>query len=96
MATRQIRFVQANALNKSQKIEDVAIFDNGGSPVAPPVAGAAAASTLSADDIGMATTSKAGLVKQAAAVDDAVGTNVTKEEYNELLANLRAAGVLAV
>lgn len=93
---RQIRFVQATAVNPSQKVEDVAIFNEHGSPVSPPAAGAAAASTLSADDIGMATTIKAGLVKQAAAVSDAAGTNVTKAEYNALLANLRAAGVLAV
>lgn len=34
-------------------------------------------------------------VKMAEAVSDAAGENVTKEEYNALLASLRAAGILS-
>ena len=41
-----------------------------------------------------ATTEKAGLVKQAALVSDASGANVTKEEFNALLASLKAAGIM--
>ena len=37
----------------------------------------------------------AGGVKQAALVQDAVGDNPTKEEYNALLAALKAAGIMA-
>lgn len=44
---------------------------------------------------GNATTAKAGLVKQAAAVADAVGETPTKAEFNTLLAALRAAGIVA-
>ena len=40
---------------------------------------------------GAATTEKAGLVKQGAAVADAAGETPTKEEYNALLASLPAA-----
>lgn len=43
---------------------------------------------------GLATTTTPGLVKQAAAVADAVAAP-TQAEYNALLAALRAAGVLA-
>ena len=44
---------------------------------------------------GNATTAKAGLVKQAAAVADAVGESPTKAEFDTLLAALRAAGIVA-
>lgn len=44
---------------------------------------------------GNATTAKAGLVKQAAAVTDAVGETPTKAEFDTLLAALRAAGIVA-
>lgn len=44
---------------------------------------------------GNATTSKAGLVKQAAAVEDAAGETPTKAEFNALLAALRVAGIVA-
>lgn len=44
---------------------------------------------------GNATTAKAGLVKQASAVADAVGETPTKAEFNTLLAALRAAGIVA-
>lgn len=44
---------------------------------------------------GNATTAKAGLVKQAAAVADAVGETPTKAEFDTLLAALRAAGIVA-
>lgn len=43
-----------------------------------------------------ATTSALGGVKQATAVADASQTNVTKEEFNALLASLRTAGIIAV
>lgn len=42
-----------------------------------------------------ATTAKAGLVKQAAAVAEAAGENVTKEEFKALLDALKAAGIMA-
>lgn len=44
---------------------------------------------------GNATTAKAGLVKQAEAVADAVGETPTKAEFDTLLAALRAAGIVA-
>lgn len=44
---------------------------------------------------GNATTAKAGLVKQAAAVADAAGESPTKAEFDTLLAALRAAGIVA-
>ena len=44
---------------------------------------------------GNATTSKAGLVKQAAAVEDAAGEAPTKAEFDALLAALRVAGIVA-
>ena len=44
---------------------------------------------------GNATTSKAGLVKQAAAVEDAAGEAPTKAEFDALLADLRVAGIVA-
>lgn len=44
---------------------------------------------------GQATTAKAGLVKQAEAVADAVGETPTKAEFDTLLAALRAAGIVA-
>ena len=42
-----------------------------------------------------ATEQVAGIVKQASMVPDAVGDNVTKEEFNALLAALKTAGVMA-
>ena len=42
-----------------------------------------------------ATTETLGVVKQAVAVADAAGVNVTKEEFNALLTALRNAGILA-
>ena len=42
-----------------------------------------------------ATTSKAGLVKQAALVAEASGETVTKEEFNALLTSLKNAGIMA-
>lgn len=42
-----------------------------------------------------ATTTKAGLVKQAAAVAGAAGSNVTKAEFKALLDALKAAGIMA-
>lgn len=42
-----------------------------------------------------ATKEKAGIVKQCEFVPNASGTNVTKEEFNALLAALKAAGIMA-
>lgn len=42
-----------------------------------------------------ATTSKAGLVKQAVAVAEAAGENVTKAEFKTLLDALKTAGIMA-
>lgn len=42
-----------------------------------------------------ATTTTAGLVKQAASQPDAAGATPTKAEYDALLAALRAAGLMA-
>ena len=42
-----------------------------------------------------ATKEKAGIVKQCKLVLDASGDNVTKEEFNALLAALKAAGIMA-
>lgn len=44
---------------------------------------------------GIATTEKAGTVKQAASVPEAVGDQVTKEEFQSLLDALKAAGIMA-
>lgn len=41
------------------------------------------------------TKAKAGLVKQATLVPEAVGTNVTKEEFKTLLDALKASGQMA-
>lgn len=43
----------------------------------------------------MATTTKAGLVKQSAAVAGAAGSNVTKAEFKALLDALKEAGIMA-
>lgn len=42
-----------------------------------------------------ATTTKAGLVKKAAKVAEASGSNVTKAEFKALLDALKAAGIMA-
>lgn len=42
-----------------------------------------------------ATKATLGLVKQASAVSDAAGEQVTQAEFNALLASLRTAGILA-
>lgn len=42
-----------------------------------------------------ATKEKAGSVKQCELVPNATGNNVTKEEFNALLAALKAAGIMA-
>lgn len=42
-----------------------------------------------------ATTSKAGIVKQAANVAAAAGETVTKEEFSALLTSLQTAGIMA-
>lgn len=43
----------------------------------------------------MATTTKAGLVKQSAKVSEAAGSNVTKAEFKALLDALKEAGIMA-
>lgn len=45
--------------------------------------------------VGDATTAKKGIMKQCAKVNDAAGTNVTKEEFNALLAAMKTAGMMA-
>lgn len=42
-----------------------------------------------------ATTTTAGLVKQATLVPEAVGESVTKEEFSALLSALKTAGIMA-
>ena len=42
-----------------------------------------------------ATTSKAGVVKQATLVAEAAGENVTKEEFGALLSALKTSGIMA-
>lgn len=44
---------------------------------------------------GTATTEKFGTVKQAAAVPEAAGEQVTKEEFKALLDALKVAGIMA-
>lgn len=44
---------------------------------------------------GQATTAKAGLVKQAAAVEAAAGDTPTKAEFDGLLTALKSAGIMA-
>ena len=44
---------------------------------------------------GTATTGKAGTVKQAAAVPEAAGEQVTKAEFKALLDALKTAGIMA-
>ena len=42
-----------------------------------------------------ATTSKSGIIKQSAAVPEATGEQVTKEEFKALLDALKTAGIMA-
>lgn len=44
---------------------------------------------------GSATTEKAGTVKQAAAVPEAAGEQVTKAEFKALLDSLKTAGIMS-
>lgn len=80
MTAKQIRFVKATALDETRHVAEVACFDQDGTPLDPPGAGAAT---------GNATTETPGLVKQAAHVDPSSG------QASDVINALIAAGIMA-
>lgn len=109
MTIKQVRFVKADSRNPVQNIAELAVFDASGTPVAPqtPLAdgsvttakladNAVTASKIASDVLPTnATEGKAGLVKQAAHVNDPVGTFLTKVEFIALRDALIEAGQMA-
>lgn len=76
MTAKQIRFVEA-PLDTNKHVAEVAMFDVNGNPVKP------------FTQPGNATTTKPGLVKQAAHVDGGTGT------VSDIITALVAAGLMA-
>ena len=76
MTAKQIRFVEA-PLDTNKHVAEVAMFDVNGSPVKP------------FHQPGNATTTKPGLVKQAAHVDKTTGT------VTDIVIELVKAGIMA-
>lgn len=109
MTIKQARLVKADSRNPVQDITELALFDASGNPVDPPTAladgsvttekladNAVTASKIASGVLPTnATTVKAGLVKQAAHVNDPVGETPTKVEFIELRDALVAAGQMA-
>lgn len=83
MTIKQVRFVKADSRNPVQDIAELAVFDVSGNPVDPPTSPA------------NATKEKAGLVKQAAHVNDPAGETPTKTEFIALRDALVTAGLMA-
>ena len=88
MTIKQVRFVKSDSRNPVQDIAELAVFDASGNPVDPPTSPAEGSVTT-------ATKEKAGLVKQAAHVDDPAGETPTKAEFIALRNALVAAGQMA-
>lgn len=109
MTIKQVRFVKAVSRNPVQDIAELAVFDASGNPVDPPtsladgsvttakLAGKAVTAAKIADNVlpTNATKAKAGLVKQAAHVNDPAGETPTKAEFIELRDALVTAGIMA-
>lgn len=109
MTMKQVRFVKADSRNPVQDIAELAVFDASGNPVDPPTSLADGSVTtakladnaVTATKIASgvlptnATKVKAGLVKQAAHVNDPAGETPTKTEFIELRNALVTAGLMA-
>ena len=99
MTIKQVRFVKADSRNPVQDIAELALFDASGNPVDPPTPLADGTVTAAKIASGVlptnATTAKAGLVKQAAHVNDPAGETPTKAEFIALRNALVTAGLMA-
>lgn len=99
MTIKQVRFVKADSRNPVQDIAELAVFNASGNPVDPPTALADGSVTAAKIASGVlptnATKEKAGLVKQAAHVNDPAGETPTKEEFIALRNALVTAGQMA-
>lgn len=109
MTIKQVRFVKADSRNPVQDIAELAVFDASGNPVDPPTSladgsvttaklanNAVTASKIASGVLpANATKEKAGLVKQAAHVNDPVGVTPTKAEFIALRDALVTAGQMA-
>lgn len=109
MTMKQVRFVKADSRNPVQAIAELAVFDASDNPVDPPtslangsvttekLANNAVTATKIASGVlpTNATKEKAGLVKQAAHVNDPAGETPTKAEFIALRNALVAAGQMA-
>lgn len=109
MTIKQVRFVKADSRNPVQNIAELAVFDASGNPVDPPTSLADGSVTnakladnaVTATKIASgvlptnATKEKAGLVKQAAYVNDPAGETPTTAEFIALREALVTAGLMA-
>lgn len=109
MTIKQVRLVKADSRNPVQDIAELALFDASGNPVSLPTSLADGsvttekladnAVTATKIEIGVlptnATKEKAGLVKQAAHVNDPAGATPTKAEFIALRNALVTAGLMA-
>lgn len=99
MTIKQVRFVKADSRNPVQDIAELAVFDASGNPVDPPTSLADSSVTAAKIASGVlptnATKGKAGLVNQAAYVNDPAGDTPTKAEFVALRDALVTAGQMA-
>lgn len=109
MTIKQVRFVKADSRKPVQDIAELAVFDASGNPVEPPTSlanGSVTTEKLANNAVTVnkiasgvlptnATKEKAGLVKQAAHVNDPVGDTPTKAEFINLRNALVTAGQMA-